>query len=154
MLQRDRRGIDYPYQDLQMIARTSFALSLAVTICLAATATAGAQELAPASAAAERATVEAISVPTAAPAPRAEAPTVAGPTMQSASVAARPVASDARALPAPDVPRRNSMGQPVALMAVGAAALIGGSLAGGNAGHVIAVGGLIVGLYGLYLYLQ
>ena len=46
------------------------------------------------------------------------------------------------------------MGQPVALMVVGGAALLTGLIIGGDAGTVIAVGGALVGLYGLYEYLQ
>lgn len=45
-------------------------------------------------------------------------------------------------------------GQNVALMGVGGAALIVGLIVGGGAGTAIAVGGGIVGLYGLYRYLQ
>jgi hypothetical protein len=50
--------------------------------------------------------------------------------------------------------RRRGMGQPVALMVVGGAALLTGLIIGGDAGTVIAVGGALVGLYGLYEYLQ
>ena len=50
--------------------------------------------------------------------------------------------------------RRAGLGQPVALMVVGGAALLTGLIIGGDAGTVIAVGGALVGLYGLYEYLQ
>jgi hypothetical protein len=40
------------------------------------------------------------------------------------------------------------------LAIVGGAALIGGLLVGGDAGTAIAVGGLILGLIGLYLWLK
>lgn len=50
--------------------------------------------------------------------------------------------------------RRAGFGQPVALMVVGGAALLTGLIIGGDAGTVIAVGGALVGLYGLYQYLQ
>ena len=39
-------------------------------------------------------------------------------------------------------------------MAVGGAALLTGLIISGDAGKVIAIGGAIVGLYGLYEYLQ
>jgi hypothetical protein len=42
----------------------------------------------------------------------------------------------------------------VALMVVGGAALLTGLIIGGNAGTAIAVGGAVVGLVGLYQYLQ
>jgi hypothetical protein len=47
-----------------------------------------------------------------------------------------------------------SAGPNVALMVVGGAGLITGLLIGGNGGGAIAIGGAIVGLYGLYKYLQ
>jgi hypothetical protein len=50
--------------------------------------------------------------------------------------------------------RRAGLGQPIALMVVGGAALLTGLIIGDDAGTVIAVGGALVGLYGLYEYLQ
>jgi hypothetical protein len=44
--------------------------------------------------------------------------------------------------------------QSAALMFVGGAAFLGGLIIDDDAGTVIAIGGLIVGLYGLYNYLQ
>jgi hypothetical protein len=41
-----------------------------------------------------------------------------------------------------------------ALMIVGGAAFIAGLIIGGGAGTAIAIGGAVIGLYGLYLYLQ
>jgi hypothetical protein len=49
---------------------------------------------------------------------------------------------------------RKSMGQPVALMIVGGAALLAGVIIGGDAGTLIAIGGVVAGLIGLYQYLQ
>ncbi|MEO8564709.1 MAG: hypothetical protein ABI601_21740 [bacterium] len=49
--------------------------------------------------------------------------------------------------------RRPSRGSGVGLMIFGGAALITGLIIGNNAGTVIAVGGALVGLYGLYVYL-
>jgi hypothetical protein len=46
------------------------------------------------------------------------------------------------------------VGLDVALMIVGGAALIAGLLIGGGAGTAIAIGGAVVGLYGLFLYLR
>ena len=45
-------------------------------------------------------------------------------------------------------------GEGVALMAVGGAALIGGLLIGKSAGTAVALGGLAVGLVGLYEYVR
>jgi hypothetical protein len=45
-------------------------------------------------------------------------------------------------------------GEGVALMAVGGAGLVAGLLIGGNAGTAVAIGGLAVGLVGLYEYVR
>jgi hypothetical protein len=50
--------------------------------------------------------------------------------------------------------QRRHMGEPMAMMVVGGAALIAGLIIGGDAGTVLAVGGAIIGLYGLYQYLR
>jgi len=78
----------------------------------------------------------------------------AGPTMDAASVAVRQPVAREKSLNSAAVPRRAGYGQPVALMVVGGAALLTGLIIGGSAGTVIAVGGTVVGLYGLYEFLQ
>jgi Flp pilus assembly protein CpaB len=79
----------------------------------------------------------------------ASQPVPAGPTMDAASVAVRHVpAADVAAAP------RGGYGQPVALMVVGGAAVLVGLIIGGDVGTVIAVGGAVAGLVGLYQYLQ
>ena len=81
------------------------------------------------------------------------APTAAaGPTMDAARVGVTQQTS--AELKAAAQARRRGMGQPVALMVVGGAALLTGLIIGGDAGTVIAVGGALVGLYGLNEYLQ
>jgi hypothetical protein len=50
--------------------------------------------------------------------------------------------------------KKANLGQSQALMVVGGAALIVGAIIGDDPGTVIMVGGAIVGLYGLYQYLQ
>jgi hypothetical protein len=47
-----------------------------------------------------------------------------------------------------------NLGQSQALMVVGGAAIIVGAIIGDDPGTVIMVGGAIIGLYGLYQYLQ
>jgi hypothetical protein len=49
---------------------------------------------------------------------------------------------------------RAGLGQAQAMMVVGAAALITGAIIGGDPGTIIMVGGAVIGLYGLYQYLQ
>ena len=85
----------------------------------------------------------------------AVAPVPRGPLAAAARAGAeRPVAADAlgqRVAP----PRKGaSMGQPVALMIVGGAGLLTGLLIGGDGGTVIAVGGAVAGLIGLYQYIR
>ena len=83
----------------------------------------------------------------------AQAPKATGPTMDAASVAVRqPVTTEAREPNAQA--RRRGLGRPIALMAVGGAALLAGLIIGDDAGTVIAVSGAVIGLYGLYEYLQ
>ncbi len=77
----------------------------------------------------------------------------AGPTIQAARAgvtappAATAIASDAQQL---ETPSRES----AALMIVGGAALLAGLLIGGGAGTAIAVGGALIGLYGLWMYVR
>ena len=73
-----------------------------------------------------------------------------GPTFTSASVAVRHAETPVTA----PVPRHGGYGQPIALMVVGGAALLTGLIIGKGAGTAIAVGGAVVGLVGLYQYLQ
>ncbi|MDQ6635215.1 MAG: hypothetical protein M3Z10_10725 [Gemmatimonadota bacterium] len=76
-------------------------------------------------------------------------PAPVGPTLDAASVGVRHQAVETTA-----AARRSGMGQAEALMIVGGAAVLVGLLIGGGAGSAIAVGGAIVGLVGLYEYLQ
>src|SRR5919112_1938286 len=79
---------------------------------------------------------------------------VAGPTTEAAAVAVRqPISKETRSANAM-MQRRKGYGQPIALMVVGGAALLTGLIIGDDAGTVIAVSGAVVGLYGLYQYLQ
>lgn len=77
-------------------------------------------------------------------------PAPAGPTLEAAAVGVRhrPVATTTAAAP------RGGYGQPMALMVVGGAAVLVGLIIGGDAGKVIAVGGAVAGLIGLYQYMQ
>lgn len=125
-----------------MHARTRHALRLALAAGLglgAAARPAQAQSLAPRTPPADVAAVKDSAT--------------AGPTLAAARVAARyHESADLKITTA--APRRAGYGQPVALMVVGGAALLTGLIIGDDAGTVIAVGGALVGLYGLYEYLQ
>jgi len=81
--------------------------------------------------------------------------TAAGPRVELTRTAMHAPAASAQhdaALAA--AARRQGMGQPMALMIVGGAALLAGIIIGGDAGTLIAIGGLVAGLIGLYQYLQ
>lgn len=60
----------------------------------------------------------------------------------------------ARALRPNAMATNANLGQARAMMIVGGAALITGAIIGGDPGTVIMVGGAVIGLYGLYQYLQ
>jgi hypothetical protein len=125
-----------------MHARTRHALHLALAAGLglgAAGRPAQAQSLAPRTPPADVAVVK-------------DSAGSAGPTVDAARVAAR--YHESAELKIAAAPRRAGYGQPIALMVVGGAGLLTGLIIGGDAGTVIAVGGSLVGLYGLYEYLQ
>src|SRR5258708_6950787 len=46
------------------------------------------------------------------------------------------------------------LGQAKALMGVGIAGFVAGAFIGGDGGRIVMIGSAVVGLYGLYLYLQ
>jgi hypothetical protein len=123
-----------------MHARSRFALPsalAALALCLAARSAPAQQSLAPRTP----------------PADVAAAPArTSGPTVDAARAGVSHQTSPELRMAA--APRRGGYGQPVALMVVGGAALLTGLIIGGDAGTVIAVGGALVGLYGLYEYLQ
>jgi hypothetical protein len=89
-------------------------------------------------------------------------PPVASDTMTGAAQAGPRIARAAFHAPAvakdltPPVLKDASLGagKNVALMGVGAAGLITGLLVGGDAGTAIAIGGSVIGLFGLYHYLR
>lgn len=86
------------------------------------------------------------------PAPKAVQHSV-GPTVSAntAGVRAPAVAQNVNARAAD---AHMGAGQNVALMVVGGAALIIGAIMGHTAGALIAVAGAVVGLYGLYHFIQ
>jgi len=51
-------------------------------------------------------------------------------------------------------PQHAGLGQPVAMMVVGLAGLVAGAVIGGSPGTIIMIGGAVVGLIGLWQYLQ
>lgn len=116
------------------MARRHFAI---VAFLLAAAAPLSAQSVAPA--------------PAPAPQPMSLAP-AAGPTYSAMTVAAQTERADTRVLSA--AARDGNVGQAKAMMIVGAAAFLAGAVIGDTPGTIIMVGGAVVGLVGLYDYLQ
>ena len=74
-----------------------------------------------------------------------------GPTLAALSVG---VHATVPATTAPAQRGSAGLGQNEALMIVGGAAILVGAIVGGDAGDIFMIGGAIVGLYGLYKYLQ
>ena len=87
-------------------------------------------------------------------APIASAPqTERGPTLRAAAVGVQYRSTPFE--PAELQQRRNvGLGQAEAMMIVGGAAVLVGAVVGGDAGDIIMIGGAIIGLVGLYKYLQ
>ena len=69
-------------------------------------------------------------------------------------VAAHYTASRQAIMPTLAAQRRAGLGQPMALMIVGGAALLAGAIIGDTPGTIIMIGGAVIGLIGLYEYLQ
>jgi len=80
----------------------------------------------------------------------------AGPTVAASTVGIRSATAATTAAPSATQARERNLGagQNVALMVVGGAAIVIGAAIGGGAGLVLAVGGAIIGLYGLYNFVQ
>ncbi len=91
-------------------------------------------------------------VPAVAAVPAGARAVSAGPRLDATRAGAPAVVASAARTPAPmrkaDTPRSRM------LMIVGGAALVGGAIIGDDVGTIVMLGGLGVGLYGLYLYLQ
>ena len=137
-----------------MHARSRFTLTAAfaaLALCVSAR-TAQSQQVIP-SPAAPSPTATSLALAPQTPPSDVAAPTPsAGPTTEAARAGVTQQTSSE--LKTAAQARRRGMGQPVALMVVGGAALLTGLIIGGDAGTVIAVGGALIGLYGLYEYLQ
>jgi acyl-coenzyme A synthetase/AMP-(fatty) acid ligase len=88
-----------------------------------------------------------------APAETPAATTVAarGPSLASARVASHAVSTPHGAPPV--LQNKSSNKNAIALMAVGGAALIIGAVISDDAGTIVMLGGAVIGLYGLYLFL-
>lgn len=78
-----------------------------------------------------------------------------GPTIEAAAVGIRPAPSSVAAASSESKARRRSgVNHNVALMIVGVGAMVAGSFIDGTAGTIFLVGGAVIGLYGLFNFLQ
>lgn len=113
---------------------------LAIAVVLFAPFTGGAQAL--------------VSAPTdAAVEPQALQPLTAGPRLDAVRLGVEPAEVNAEAAD-PAAMAQARVGQSMALMIVGGAALVTGLVIGGDPGTILALGGAVIGLIGLYHYLQ
>ncbi len=134
-----------------MLARLRFALAAAFAI----TAVSG-------TAVAQSATADltvpasAVIADSVAPAVAADAAAlIAGPTIAASAIAARPATATAATAEEASAAMFQSRGRRGGtLMIIGGAALLAGVLVGDDVGTALSLGGAIVGLYGLYLWLQ
>jgi hypothetical protein len=78
----------------------------------------------------------------------------AGPRLDRTATAVRQLTTADSSSTVNAAAKRQNMGQPVALMVVGGAAIILGAVIGGDAGTLFMIGGAVAGLFGLYQYLQ
>ena len=92
-------------------------------------------------------------VVTSAPVVSADAVPVAGPRIAPAGIT-KPVQASPLGLAEPQEGAHIGAGSNLALMGVGAAGIVVGLLIGGNGGYMIALGGGVLGLVGLYRYLK
>jgi len=127
-----------------MLSFSRFAM-LAAAFCVAA-------PLAAQQASLEMSVPVTVSAVVATPAPAAAVtPTASvGPLLQPAAVSVRTHAAPAAMLPA----QYGDNSQNVALMVVGGAGLIVGAVIGGRSGTIVMLGSGILGLVGLFRYLQ
>jgi hypothetical protein len=128
-------------------------LTAAVAVWIAAAASLGAQNAAQSVAGDSlRPAVAAPSAEQATPAPAAAQPLSLAPLEQNARVGVHALSPSGPAPIAP--PRPDHVGSNVALMIVGGVVLIIGAVVGGTPGTLIMIGGGVVGVIGLYRYLQ
>ena len=94
--------------------------------------------------------------PAATPSAATHSAATRGPTFQAATVGVR--ATDAQTLrlaaTAPAFQQNRSNRNSLSLMIVGATALLVGAVIGDDAGTIIMVGGAVIGLWGLYNFLN
>lgn len=93
-----------------------------------------------------------VSAVVAAPTAAESVATAAGPSISASAIAARAEQRENREAAVAMIQSRDRRG--TTLMMVGGAAFLAGLLIGDDAGAAVAVGGALVGLYGLYIYMQ
>lgn len=92
-------------------------------------------------------------IPTPAPVVTAHPASAVGPRIAPAGIS-RPVVADLPGPARPTYDARMGAGSNVAMMGAGAAAVVIGVLIGGEGGTILALSGGVIGLVGLYRYVQ
>ena len=128
----------------------SLATALAVFLAAAPLAAQGVTQTEPSAPAAPVTTV----APEAAPAPIAESGLSLAPVARNQSVGVRMNAAQSANGASPLMPAQMQSSHSVAMMIVGGAALIVGAVITGQAGTIVMIVGAVVGLIGLWNYLQ
>lgn len=77
-----------------------------------------------------------------------------GPTVRGSVVGVRAHQTAVQGEPLAALQQQRRVGSSKALMIVGGAAFVAGLIIGGDGGSILAVGGAVVGLYGLYTYVK
>ncbi|MDE3054886.1 MAG: hypothetical protein KGL38_01760 [Gemmatimonadota bacterium] len=141
--------------------RRSLPLATMLGLCLAATAAAQAPTDTPSAAAPVAAVVPApgpslvaAPVPRAAGAVQTSAPAAAGPVLRASAVTAPAARTGVPLAVADPLPQSVDKHQSETMMIVGGAGLIVGAIIGGTPGTLVMVGGGVLGLFGLYYFLQ
>jgi hypothetical protein len=96
----------------------------------------------------------AIPVSSAQPGSKTQVRAASGPTIESAAVGIQLAPSNVAAASSQSRRRRSGVDHNVTLMIVGVGAMVAGSFIDGTAGTVFLVGGAVIGLYGLFNFLQ
>jgi hypothetical protein len=133
--------------------------ALALTVAIGAGASAGVSPLSAQTAVTEQKSQATIALPTSHSEKAPASATRLTATAPTTAAAARDVAgqNDIENINKPSETaafRATHHAQSTALMIVGGAGIVLGAILGGDSGNILMLGGGIVGLYGLYLYLQ
>ncbi len=136
------------------MTRRPLPLATMLGLCLAATAAAQAPGDTPAPPASSAVRLAPAPAPAPPAAVQATTPATVGPVLRSSAVTESPARAAVPLAAADPLPQHVDKHQSKAMMIVGGAGLIVGAIIGGTPGTLVMVGGGVLGLFGLYYYLQ